>query len=34
METVDREKLGLPKIKSPGETFKIILLKALEEHGL
>lgn len=34
METVDREKLGLPKIKSPGETFKIILLKALEEHVL
>jgi heterodisulfide reductase subunit C len=34
METFDREKLGLPKIKYPTETFKAIFLKALEEHGV
>ncbi|MGB9853307.1 MAG: 4Fe-4S dicluster domain-containing protein [Candidatus Bathyarchaeales archaeon] len=30
METVDREKLNLPKIKCPSEEFKAIFLKALE----
>jgi len=30
METVDREKLNLPKIKYPSEEFKAIFLKALE----
>jgi heterodisulfide reductase subunit C len=32
MEIVDREKLGLPKIKYPAETFKTFFLKALEER--
>jgi len=32
METFDREKLGLPKIRYPKETFKTAFLKVLEEH--
>jgi len=32
METFDREKLGLPNIKYPTETFKTVFLKALEER--
>lgn len=32
METLDREKLGLPNIKYPTDTFKAAFLKALEEH--
>jgi len=32
METFDREKLGLPEIKYPTETFKKVFLKVLEEH--
>lgn len=32
METFDREKLGLPKIRHPTEGFASNFLKALEEH--
>jgi heterodisulfide reductase subunit C len=31
METVDRECLGLPKVRCPKETFQAILMKAMEE---
>lgn len=31
METLDRECLGLPKIKLPKETFQVVLMKAMEE---
>ena len=32
METVDRECLGLPKVRCPKETFQAILMKAMEEN--
>ncbi|MEM1589453.1 MAG: 4Fe-4S dicluster domain-containing protein [Candidatus Bathyarchaeia archaeon] len=32
METLDREKLGLPPIRYPAEAFKAAFLKALVEH--
>jgi len=31
METVDRECLGLPKVRSPKESFQAIFMKAMEE---
>jgi heterodisulfide reductase subunit C len=32
METVDRECLKLPKIKTPKETFQVVFMKAMEER--
>ena len=31
METVDRECLGLPKVRSPKESFQAVFMKAMEE---
>jgi len=31
LEKIDREKLGLPKFREPGERFKATLMKALEK---